>query len=147
MTWTRRIGDVRRNACRGPGHGKGRLNHTIGGNWWVEARIFGLLLTGPLLADQKYLADGEAFFGKDARKSAFFISLLFWLTLVDLLFGTAAKSSVIASLSRRSNTPSREPICTRNPVSSRTSRFSAFTSDSPRFTLPPGSVQSFNPAA
>jgi hypothetical protein len=34
-------------------------------SWWVEARIFGVLLTGPLLADQKYLADGEAFFGKD----------------------------------------------------------------------------------
>ena len=45
---------------------KGRLNHKIGGNWWVEARIFGVFLTGPLLADQKYFADGEAFFGKDA---------------------------------------------------------------------------------
>jgi hypothetical protein len=55
---------------------KGRLNHKIGGNWWVEARIFWVFLTGPLLADQKYFADGEAFFGKDAWKSAFFISLL-----------------------------------------------------------------------
>jgi len=36
-----------------------------GGNWWVEARILGGFSTGPLLADQKYLADGEAFFGKD----------------------------------------------------------------------------------
>jgi uncharacterized membrane protein (DUF4010 family) len=43
----------------------GLLNHAIGGNWWVEARIFGVFLTGPLLADQKYFADGEAFFGKE----------------------------------------------------------------------------------
>jgi len=48
-----------------PGCGKGRLNHKIGGNWWVEARIFGAFLTGPLLADQKYFADGEACFDKD----------------------------------------------------------------------------------
>jgi len=36
-------------------------------------------------------------------------------TLPGGLLGTAAKSSVIASLSRRSNTPSRDPICTRSP--------------------------------
>src|SRR5262245_22702524 len=60
-------------------------------------------------------------------------------------WGSRQKSSVIASLSRRSSTPSKESICTRKTVSSYTSRFSAFTSDSPRFTFPPGSVQSFNP--
>jgi hypothetical protein len=42
------------------------INHKIGGNWWVEARILGVFSTGPLLATQKYFADGETFFGKDA---------------------------------------------------------------------------------
>src|SRR4030081_1560367 len=48
--------------------------------------------------------------------------------------------------SGRSSTPSREPISTRRPVSSY-SCLMAFTSDSPRFTLPPGRVQSLNPIA
>jgi hypothetical protein len=59
----------------------------------------------------------------------------------------AAKSNVIASLSRRSRTPKREPTWIRSPVSSLTSLFNALTSDSPRLTLPPGSVQSLKPAA
>jgi pyruvate/2-oxoglutarate dehydrogenase complex dihydrolipoamide dehydrogenase (E3) component len=53
----------------------------------------------------------------------------------------------LASLSRRSSTPKRLPTWIRNPVSSRTSLFRALTSDSPFFTLPPGSVHNFNPAA
>jgi hypothetical protein len=40
------------------------------------------------------------------------------LTLIEFLFGTATKRSVIASLSRRSSTPSNEPIYARSPVSS-----------------------------
>jgi hypothetical protein len=35
---------------------------------------FRIFFTGPLLADQKYLADGEAFLGRDVCKSAFSIS-------------------------------------------------------------------------
>ena len=56
-------------------------------------------MTGLLLADQKYLADGEAFPGKDFRKPASLISFCFCFALIDELFGIAAKSSVIASLS------------------------------------------------
>jgi hypothetical protein len=58
----------------------------------------GGFLTGPFLADQKYLAEGEALFGKAAWKPAFLISFCVCLTLVDCLLESAAKSSVIASL-------------------------------------------------
>jgi hypothetical protein len=38
---------------------------------------------GPLLAVQKYLADGEALFGNERWKVAFLISFGFGLTLID----------------------------------------------------------------
>ena len=102
---------------------------------------------GPLLADQKYLADGEALFGSEIWKAVFSISFCFCLTFLDRLPGTAAKSKVIASLSRRSRTPKSEPTSIRSPVSSRTSLLSARAKDSPFFTLPPGNVHNLNPAA
>jgi hypothetical protein len=39
----------------------------------------------PVLADQKYLADGEALFGNERWKVAFLISFGFGLTLTDRL--------------------------------------------------------------
>jgi hypothetical protein len=41
----------------------GRFQVVASGNSCVAARIFDGFFTGPLLADQKYLADGEALFG------------------------------------------------------------------------------------
>jgi hypothetical protein len=60
---------------------KRRINHATVGNWWVEARILGVFLTGPLLANQKYLADGEAFFAKGSLKVRAFYLLVVLLGL------------------------------------------------------------------